>query len=40
MAVIKFPEDEKNIDKLLIKLERLLEFSKNQGKNVIFIYSL
>jgi len=39
MAVIKFPEDEKNIDKLLIKLERLLEFSKNQGKNVIEYFS-
>ncbi|RUM46831.1 MAG: hypothetical protein DSY47_07570 [Hydrogenothermus sp.] len=39
VAVIRYPEDEKDISQLILKLERMLEVSKDKGKNVIQFFS-
>ncbi|EDP73816.1 bifunctional diguanylate cyclase/phosphodiesterase, partial [Hydrogenivirga sp. 128-5-R1-1] len=39
IAVIRYPEDESDIERLILKLERLLDISKSKGKNVIQYYS-
>ncbi len=39
IAVIRFPDDEKDISQLILKLERTMEISKNKGKNIVEFFS-
>ncbi len=39
MALIRYPDDETNIDKLVVKLERMLEMARRKGKGAVEMFS-